>query len=98
MIIPKKIKIGNHTIRIIQYPRLIVNKRGAIGYFHSESLKIGLNGRYCKSRREEALLHELMHCVDSLYGIGLSEEQTTVLSEAVFEHIIPLWEKKNGHK
>lgn len=88
MKIPDKIKIGKHVIRIRS--NTPDEDDEWIGRLDRKKLSIDLNPNYPRSIQEEALIHELLHITDIIYGLGLTEHQITVLAERIYSNFLPL--------
>ena len=88
MKIPKKLKIGKHTIKVF----FVEPEPGEhwIGRINRRTLDIELNKEYSQTMQEEAFIHELLHATDMIYGLGLMEHQVTVLGERVYSNFLPL--------
>jgi hypothetical protein len=82
MKLPKKLKVGNYyyTVREVDDPQL--DGEYVDGYHDGdkEIIVIRKNTKTVTQRRV-SLLHELIHAISKIFGLGITEHQTYVLSE-----------------
>lgn len=86
-----KLRIGAHTYRVVDEPNLRDehdkplwgrhDPNTGIIYLHSRL-------RLVPTRRFASLLHEVIHALDCNCGLGLSEEQTDRLAEALADFLL----------
>ncbi len=92
MKIPKLIKISGHEIKIKIKKNLVLNEKHCFGLSYLVQNKIEL-AKYCvdepvpESRQAETFLHEIIHYINTIHSIGLSEKKTDELALALFQTI-----------
>ena len=90
MKIPDKIKVAGHEYKIIWDDKYLTNE-GYVGLSIHNQLLIYMCKRYrgkklSKTVIEETLLHEILHCVDTMYNNhSLGEETVDRLSEGLYQ-------------
>ena len=80
----EKIKIGYKTYEIIRTQEnvaLMTNANICYGQIMYDDRKIYLNENI---KDETTLIHEVLHGVDDMYNIGLSEEQIDIMAKGLY--------------
>lgn len=80
MRIPRSIKIGGHTFRILKEHKLEF-----LGTMHLGSTVIRLNPNQSASQRESTLLHEIIEAINAQQKIGLTEEQICQIESGLYQ-------------
>lgn len=57
------------------------------GEYSNVDSEIRINADFPKSVQKEALLHEMIHCVDKTFGLGLDERMVRALAHSIFAFI-----------
>ena len=85
IVIPKEIKIGGHTFRIMLDRGLVAD--GIRAHIDFKRLVIGINPDKKDSIKAEALLHEFFHGVNLIYLNNRidSDDEIEPLAEGVFQ-------------
>lgn len=89
-----KVKIGWKYYEIINKEMdsdLIKDGQECFGRIDFDKQVIYLNSAYSKEQREATLIHEILHGIDNLYQIDLSEKQVALLADGLYTVI-----KDNG--
>ena len=81
MKIPKALKIGQHTITIIEKPLNEIDSECNGGWARWEQNEIWIANDIPQSRKEEIFLHEIFHFIN----IYLTEEQCCYLSGLMYQ-------------
>ena len=84
MNIPKSIKVGGHTIKVIVGSQRPFEKQGASIDWHNEIYIID-DYDSPESNMAEGFLHEIVEQINSKYEIDLEHKQITVLTQALFQ-------------
>lgn len=83
----EKIKIGykDYQIKYLD-PKQVLFDDGTelIGRIEYNDNIIYLSNRYSNDTRNEGLVHEVIHGIDDMYGIGLTEEQVNGLGKGIY--------------
>ena len=77
--VPDSIKIGGYKYRIILDSSNRLLDEAVQGEVNHRKLEIRVHSSRPNSQRRESLIHEILHCVDKIYGNGGLEEQTVHL-------------------
>ena len=85
---PKPIKIAGYTIPVVMKKNLKVGGINALGCYQYVNPKITLNNHMTGQEKAHTLLHEAIHAVDRLYGIGLKESQIARLEVGMGDLIV----------
>ena|SRR5690348_12750085 len=88
MRIPKKVKIGpyNYTVKWVE--RLQSDDLEACyGLIRKTTQEILLDPSMQPDRAAVVFLHEVLHGLDDLAGLGLTEEQTTRLAPVLYDFL-----------
>ncbi len=82
--VPDSIKLGGHKYKIIlDYSKKLIDE-GSNGEVNYRKQEIRINATRPNSQKREALIHEILHCVNKVYDGETSEEKTiTRLSEGL---------------
>ena len=82
MLIPNEIFIGGHSIEIKKVGSDILKNPGHFdSWYHL--IKINIDDAK-EDIQAEALLHEIIEAVSTIYNLGLDHKDLTVLSEVLF--------------
>lgn len=82
--VPDSIKIGGHKYKIILDGSKKMVDEAINGEVNYRKQQIFINATRPDSQRQEALLHEILHCADRTYGEGnISETVLCSLSEGL---------------
>lgn len=90
---PVTVKVGAHTYRVL-FPYCFKENTSLCGQADHSLLEIRVAGvdQGGNPRAETKILgvfiHELIHCVDSSWGIGLKEEQVEQLEEGLLTVLV----------
>lgn len=87
MNIPKKIKVGYKEYTIEMMDQLDDGCRELYGQCHYDDEIIKLCTRYPINQQKCTLVHELIHAVDNMCHVGLSEKQVTRLGKGLYQLI-----------
>jgi len=90
MKIPKRVKIAGHNIRIRHRKILKLHGDECYGLTWNAANLIELaektkQGRVPKSRKEETLLHEIIHTIADKYGLDMGEKIVKRLAGALYQ-------------
>lgn len=84
MVIPEKVRILYKEYKIEQEGNLHDGEDDLYGQIHYLDEKILLNSDSSEEQKKATLIHELIHGMDEMYKIGLSEEQVEKLGNAFY--------------
>ena len=80
---PKSVQIGSRIYQIIIDPNLQLNE-GLVGSCNHQRLVIELLPRHYSSQVDEALWHEILHAINTVYlSSKLSEDDVSNMSEGL---------------
>jgi hypothetical protein len=77
-----KTSVGWMEIDLFTDPTL-VEREGACRLWEPRKRRISVDPRESPQRQYDALLHEMIHAVDYLWNIGLSEHKTRLLATSL---------------
>lgn len=90
MKIPKTLKIGGHTFKVI-YPYRFKERFDRLGWADLDLNKLyiageDVNGKLPISKVEMLFFHEMLHAIDEVYNANkLDEETTKRLGEGIYQ-------------
>lgn len=84
MIIPKSVKVLYKEYMIEQQENLHSEGGELYGQIHYNPEKILLNADSSEEQKKATLVHEIIHALDEMYGIGLKEKQVEKLGNGVY--------------
>jgi len=93
MIIPKTIKVGGRNIEVVTKNKILDGE----GYAECKLNRVTIEkpaAKNCPEERKIIFLHEIIHIIEEVWDIHLSESKVTRLSEAFYQ-IIDQVECKN---
>lgn len=82
MKIPKKVKVGALHYAVKCERAVSDGSRTLAGQADHDNLTIRLE-RCAPEQMEDTFFHESLHCMSSVFHVGLTEEQTCVLAPAL---------------
>ena len=66
MKLPKSLKIGGHTYKVIFEPDEAITTNGhSCGIYNREKGIIAINSNLIQSEQESTFFHEVLHCINS---------------------------------
>lgn len=87
MEIPKKIKIGWKEYEVIEKGSNLDLTSGGdecYGTLYPDRRKLYINNSFDEEQKKATLIHEIIHGIDDLFGIGLKEEQVEALGHGIY--------------
>ena len=87
MQIPDKVKVGHRDYLVEMVPQLDDGSRELYGECRYDDEVIRLCTRYPTNQQKCTLIHELIHAVDEMYHVGLSEKQVIRLGKGIYQVI-----------
>jgi len=81
MKIPPTIKIGGHIYDIEYHCSEMIRLAGMAD---GEENVIHINERFADSKKESILFHEIVHTIDWMNDLKLTEQQTASISEGMY--------------
>lgn len=87
MIIPKEIKVAYKNYSIEKVNNLNDGVNLLYGQCKYDEEKILLAEAYSKNQQECTLIHELIHAIDDIFSIGVTEEQVLKLGKGFYQVI-----------
>lgn len=87
MNIQNKVKVGYKEYEVQKQEHLDDETRLLYGYCDFEREIIKLCTRYTEDQQKCTLVHELVHAVDDMNEIGLTEEQVVKLGKGLYQLI-----------
>ena len=90
---PRVIKIGCHKYKVRYCKEVYIkneagNKEELLGYCDIDNFTILIKSGICESMLKEVLIHECIHAIDQVYGLGLSEKAVNMLGIEVVKLIM----------
>ena len=79
MKVPRKISIAGHEIAIKHKKGLSINGQEAWGIWDDDKHIIYLRFGMDKTRKQEILIHEIIHAIDHIHVLNLSERVVKIL-------------------
>lgn len=91
---PKKVKIGAQTFRIVERS---VKQDGTLndnsyGYTLDQGNLIVLDANIAFTKKQQTLLHEIIHAIGMVYGSGQKEPGPKDTYDVWEHHFIAIWE------
>ena len=83
MNVPETVKIGYKDYAVEIVPQLDDGTNELYGECAYDIEKIRLCARYPVNQQKCTLIHELIHALDDMYHVGLSEKQTIRLGKGL---------------
>lgn len=87
MVIPQKIKILYKDYTVIQEQNVHDGRDDLYGQIDYAGQVIRLDERYSAEQKKSTLIHEIVHGLDDMYQIGLSEKKVSKLGVAFYQMI-----------
>ncbi len=84
MTIPESVKIGGITYRIV-YASKVDDRDKYNGVIEYRSCEIRLRENVSEQRMKKVLLHEILHGIDDVANIGLTEQQTDAVASGLYQ-------------
>lgn len=84
MRIPEKVKVLYKEYRISEQVNLHDEKGELFGQIQYLPQEIVLNADAEEEQKKATLVHEIVHALDEMYGIGLKEKQVEKLGTALY--------------
>lgn len=84
MQIPEKVKILYKEYTVEEQENIHDGEADLYGQIHYLPQRIILNADCSDKQKEATLLHEVIHGLDEMYGIGLKEKQVDKLGNALY--------------
>jgi len=86
--ITEKVKIGFKDYKVIQAPGPLVNDNSLVyGYIEYDNGEIHIANDHSIDTDNNTFVHECLHGIDDVVGIGLTEEQVNKLAGGVYAWI-----------
>ncbi len=82
--IPNTVKIGWKKYDVLCKPAVLNSGQELFGQIDYASQTITLREGNKQDQSECTLIHEILHGIDDMYGIGLGEEAVTKLANAIY--------------
>lgn len=86
--IPSTLKIGSHTIEVVELPgKHFSDNQQRVGWSDEETLVIGIKKELVASQKDVAFLHEVLHLGIGFGGLGeiLTEAREEMVVQALAE-------------
>lgn len=83
MRLPRKIVLAGHDVYIVHKKRIFVNKTPCYGVWNVGKSTIYICTGLTPTRKKEIFLHELLHAIEYIYRIKISEESISNMSRAL---------------
>lgn len=87
MVIPEKIKILYKDYTVTQEQNLHDSEDDLYGQISYSDQTIRLGKQYSDEQKKVTLIHEIIHGLDDMYQIGLSEKKVSKLGVALYQMI-----------
>lgn len=87
MKIPKKIKIGwkeYAVMRIKPNCNFSLKENPPCGQIFYDELEIRINSEYCKESQNQTFIHEAVHGISEMYGLGFDEKTVEIFSNGLY--------------
>jgi hypothetical protein len=79
MALPKKIIVAGHTVKIQYLKDMSLGETEIWGLYDDDRHIISLRTGMEESRKMEVFLHECIHAIDHIHGLGLTEKAVNLL-------------------
>lgn len=86
MNIPKKLKIGGHTYKVITEKPGEINERGTCGVTNKSKGIISINKNLIQSEKECTLIHEIFHIINNELNEAVIESLSQQLYQVLREN------------
>lgn len=83
MVFPEALKIGGHTVRVVQLPSWDLD--GSTGELHVNDHVIKIARELPESMKEAVLLHEILEFIDNKFELGLEHRVIQCLEEMLYQ-------------
>ena len=80
-----KIKIGAFDYKVIEKDDVNIDGVLKLGTFDYTNQTIEIKTGLTKDRKRQTLLHEIIHCIDDEYIVGLEEDQIERLTSGLLQ-------------
>lgn len=87
MVIPEKVRILYKDYTVVQEQNVHNGHDDLYGQIDYGSQIIRLDGQYSAEQKKATLIHEIVHGLDDMYQIGLSEKKVSKLGVAFYQVI-----------
>lgn len=87
MVIPEKIKILYKDYTVTQEQNLHDGNDDLYGQINYSDQTIRLDEQYSDEQKKATLIHEIVHGLDDMYQIGLSEKKVSKLGVAFYQMV-----------
>ena len=87
MSLPKTLTIAGHVVTIKYKKGLMLENHECWGIYDSDKSIIWLRLGMDKTRKQEILLHEILHAISDIHLLNLSEKQVKILGIEVLAAI-----------
>ena len=77
------IKIGYKTFKIIYQPEVRLNNKLINGYIDPQLDEIRISSTSIPSKQEQVTIHEILHGIEEVYNIKLTEKQIDALATGI---------------
>ena len=87
MKIPKRVKIGWKVYQVkkdVAGQSLVMGGDLLYGDINYSTQEIHLNKDFSKAQQKATLVHEIVHGISDMYGLGFEEETVEVFSNALY--------------
>ena len=88
--LPKKLKVGAYTIKVLIKDKVIVGGKERDGCYETGRYIIQIRKGASPQRKRMILLHEALHCLIDIYKIPVKNEETVVamLDDAILAFLL----------
>lgn len=83
----KKLKICGYDFKLVYKDNVLVDKDKCLGCCISDSSVIQLKKNMKKEKKQEVILHESIHAMSDIMGLGLSEKTVNTLGVVIINYI-----------
>ena len=85
MKIPKTLKIGGHTVKVVQEK---LRGEPFNGCWEANKNQITIDVELAQSQKESVLIHEVLHVLNSTLGSGMGHNFMDSLAEQIYQVLI----------
>ena len=82
--VPKQIQIGGHTYKVLYKPYLSKDDGNRGGINHRKQV-IYIEPENPASQKNATMLHEILHFIETVFDLNLTDEDTDRISEGLFQ-------------
>jgi len=84
--IPSSIQVGAMTYKVV-VSKVLLRDEGYIGLHSPNNLTITLYEGNVSQKMEEGLIHELLHAIETSFGMSINEGETHIRTQGILQFL-----------